>query len=281
MAIRLAQNNYGKSRVRLFRVARREERHDVQELTVAIGFEGDFEAAHTLGDNSKILPTDTMKNTVYALARQNPGGTVEEFCLQLVEHFLQRNPQLSRVRIDATETLWARLAHGGKLHDSAFTHAGEEQRTAQVSATRAETIIHAGIANLFVLKTTDSAFENFLRDEYTTLKQDRNRILATLIRADWLYTTAAANYDALWTGVRKSMIEAFVQHQSLSLQHTLYAMGEAVLRDFESIREIRLSLPNKHFNLVDLAPLGMDNPGEVFLPTEEPHGLIEATIKRE
>src|SRR5450755_4091328 len=109
MAIRLAQNNYGKSRVRLFRVARREERHDVQELTVAIAFEGDFETAHTEGDNSKILPTDTMKNTVYALARQNPGGTIEEFCLLLATHFLQRNPQLSRVQIDATEALWTRL----------------------------------------------------------------------------------------------------------------------------------------------------------------------------
>jgi urate oxidase len=281
MAIRLAQNNYGKSRVRLFRVARHEERHDVQELTVAIAFEGDFETAHTVGDNSKILPTDTMKNTVYALARKYPVGTVEEFCLQLVEHFLQRNPQLSKVQIDATETLWTRLAHGGKLHGSAFAHAGEEQRTAQVSATRVETVIRAGIANLFVLKTTGSAFENFLRDEYTTLKQDGNRILATLVGAQWLYASVAADFDALWAGIRKSMIEAFVQHQSLSLQHTLYGMGEAVLRDFESVREIHLSLPNKHFNLADLTPLGLDNPGEVFVPTEEPHGLIEATIKRE
>jgi urate oxidase len=222
-----------------------------------------------------------MKNTVYALARKFPVGPVEQFCVRLTAHFLKDNPQLSRLLIDATESLWTRLALGGKPHGSAFTHSGEEKRTTQVSATRGETLIRAGIADLFVLKTTDSAFEGFLRDEYTTLKQDRNRILATLIRADWLYLPDAENFDALWTGIRRSMIEAFVQHNSLSLQHTLYAMGEAALRDFESIREIRLSLPNKHFNLVDLTPLGLDNPGEVFVPTEEPHGLIEATLTRE
>ena len=278
MAIRLAQNSYGKSRVRVFRVARHQDRHDVQELDVAVAFEGDFESVHTLGDNSKVLPTDTMKNTVYALARKHPIGTIEDFCLQLTAHFLQRNPQLWQVQVDATETLWARLAHGDKLQASAFTHAGEEKRIAQVRATRGETVVHSGIANLFVLKTADSAFEGFLRDEYTTLKQDRNRILATLIHADWRYAPGVGNFEALWNGVRKSMIEAFVQHHSLSLQHTLYAMGQAVLGDFESILEIRLSLPNKHFNLVDLAPLGMDNPGEVFVPTEEPHGLIEAVL---
>jgi urate oxidase len=281
MAIRLAQNNYGKSRVRLFRVGRHQDRHEIQELTVAIAFEGDFETAHTLGDNSKILPTDTMKNTVYALARKFPVGPVEEFCLHLTAHFLKDNPQMGRLQIDATETLWTRLALGGKPNGSAFTHAGEQKRTAQIVATRGDTLIRAGVANLFVLKTTDSAFEGFLRDKYTTLKQDRNRILATLIRADWWYVSGTADFDALWNGIRKSIVDAFVQHNSLSLQHTLYAMGEAALRDFDSIREIRLSLPNKHFNLVDLAPLGMDNPGEVFVPTEEPHGLIEATIARE
>jgi urate oxidase len=280
MAIRLAQNNYGKSRVRLFRVARHPARHDIQELTVAVAFEGDFEAAHTQGDNTKILPTDTMKNTVYALARKHPVKTIEEFGLLLAAHFLANNPQLSKVQIDASETLWTRLTLDGQPQSSSFTRAGDERRTAQISASRQETLLRAGVENLFVLKTTNSAFKDFLRDAYTTLKQDRNRILATLIRADWLYREGVANFDAWWRGVRKSMLDAFVQHNSLSLQHTLYAMGEAVLRDFEDIREIHLSLPNKHFNLVDLAPLGMDNPGEIFVPTEEPHGLIEATLTR-
>ena len=281
MAIRLGENNYGKSRIRLLRVERPEGRHYIKELSLAIRFEGDFETAHTKGDNRKILPTDTMKNTVYALARQHPIETVEEFGLHLVEHFLTYNPQVSRVRIEAAESLWMRLPHGGKPHASAFTRAGEEERTAFLNGTREGTEIRAGVANLVVLKTTNSAFENFLRDPYTTLKADRNRILATAIRANWLYPGEDVEFGPVWHGVRQVLLETFAEHKSESLQHTLYAMGEAVLNNFDNVREIHLSLPNKHFNLVDLAPLGMDNPGAVFLPTDEPHGLIEATLRKE
>jgi urate oxidase len=134
---------------------------------------------------------------------------------------------------------------------------------------------------LVVLKTTTSAFENFLRDPYTTLREDRNRILATVIRANWLYPGADVEFGPVWHGVRQTLLETFAEHHSRSLQHTLYAMGEAILNNFENVREIHLSLPNKHFNLVDLAPLGMDNPAEVFLPTDEPHGLIEATLRKD
>src|SRR5215469_2944566 len=279
MPIHLAENNYGKSRVRLLRVSRQEGRHDIKELTLAIRFEGDFEAAHVQGDNRKILPTDTMKNTVYALARQHPIETIERFSLHLIEHFLTYNPQVSLVRIEATENLWVRLPRGDKPHASAFTRFSEEKRTAQLSGTREGTTIHAGIDGLVVLKTSHSAFENFLRDPYTTLKDDRNRILATAIRANWLYSGEEVEFS-VWHAVRQMLLETFAEHNSLSLQHTLYAMGEAVLNNFSNIREIHLSLPNKHFNLVDLAPLGMDNPAEVFLPTDEPHGLIEATLRK-
>src|SRR5260370_13027863 len=137
MAIHLAENNYGKARVRLLRVAKQEGRHDIRELTIGIRFEGDFEAAHTKGDNRKILPTDTMKNTVYALARQHPLETTEAFGLQLIEHFLTYNPQVSRVIIEASENIWARLPHGGKPPAYAFTLAGGERRTALLRATRA------------------------------------------------------------------------------------------------------------------------------------------------
>ena len=281
MTIRLGENNYGKSRVRLLRVTRQGGRHDIKEVTLAIRFEGDFETAHTKGDNRKILPTDTMKNTVYALARQYPIETIEKFSLHLIEHFLTYNPQVSRVVIEAAEDLWVRLPHGEKPHASAFTQSGKEKRTAVLSATRARVEIRAGVEGLVVLKTTGSAFDKFLRDPYTTLKEDRNRILSTVIRANWLYADAEVEYGPIWHGVRKTMLDVFAEHQSESLQHTLYAMGEAVLNNFDHIREIHLSLPNKHYNLVDLSPFGMDNPAEVFLPTDEPHGLIEATLRKE
>jgi urate oxidase len=281
MTIKLGENNYGKSRVRLLRVVRQEGRHDIKEFTFSIRFEGDFEAAHTKGDNRKILPTDTMKNTVYALARQYPVEAVEDFCLHLIEHFLTYNPQVSRVTIEAAENPWTRLQYGGKPHATAFTRSGQEKRIAILKGTREGTTIRAGIEDLVVLKTAKSAFAGFLRDPYTTLKEDRNRILSSVIRALWLYEGSETEFSPVWHGVRQALLETFAEHDSQSLQHTLYAMGEAVLSSFDRIREIHLSLPNKHFTAVDLSPFGMDNSAEVFLPTDEPHGLIEATLRKE
>lgn len=281
MTIRLGENNYGESRVRLLRVVRQQGRHDVKEMTVGIRFEGEFEEAHAKGENRKILPTDTMKNTVYVLARQYPVEAVEEFCLHLIDHFLTYNPQVSRVQIEAAENLWARIPHGGKPHNSAFTLPGNEKRTAAVSGTREKTIIHSGIENLVVLKTTKSTFENFLRDPYTTLTDDRDRMLSTAIRANWLYEGAEIEFGPTWHGARQALLEAFAEHDSHSLQHTLYAMGQAVLESFDNIREIRLSLPNRNYSLADLEPFGMDNPVEVFIPIEGPHGVIEATLRKE
>ena len=281
MTIRLGDNNYGKARVRLLRVARQEGRHDVQELTLGIRFEGDFETAHTIGDNSKILPTDTMKNTVYALARKHGIETSETFCLQLTDHFLAGNPQVSRVIVEASETIWARLPFGGRPHPQAFTQASGEKRTAVVSGTRKEKSVAAGLDGLVVMKTAQSAFDNFLKDEYTTLPETKNRILATAIHARWTYKNADVEYAASWHAIRQMLLEAFAEHDSQSLQHTLYAMGEAVLANFDAVSDIHLSLPNKHYNLVNLSPFQMSNPGEVFLPTDEPHGLIEATLRKE
>ena len=282
MIVRLGENSYGKSSVRLLRVLRQEGRHDIKELTVTIRFEGDFEAAHTKGENKKILPSDTMKNTVYALARQYPVEAVEDFALHLIEHFLTYNEQVSRVRIEALENPWSRIPHGTKPHAFAFMRAsGPEKRTAVLSGTRERITIRAGIQDLDVMKTTKSAFDGFLRDPYTTLKEDGERILSTTIRAEWLYEGDEIEFNPLWHSVRQTLLETFAAHDSRSLQHTLYAMGEAVLATFDHVREIHLSLPEKHFNLVDLSPFGMDNSAEVFLPTEEPQGLIEATLRRE
>ena len=283
MGIRLAENSYGESRVRLLRVARQEGRHDIRELTISIRFEGDFEKAHTKGDNSNILPADTMKNAVYALARQHSVEPVEEFGLHLMDQFVTYNAQVSRVHISIEETLWARLPLGGKPHASAFTHNGDERRTAVLTGTREGTTIRSGVRNLVVLKTSNAQFEKFMRDPFTTLKEEKNQILATAIEAEWLYpkTDDEIEYGPLWHGVRQMLLETFAEHKSMSLQHTLYAMGEAVLNNFDNIREIHLMLPNKHFDLIDLDPLGMDNPSAVFLPSEEPQGAIEATLRKD
>jgi urate oxidase len=281
MAIRLGENSYGESHVRLLRVARQEGRDDIRELTISIRFEGDFETAHTKGDNSKILPADTMKNAVYALARQHSVEPVEEFGLHLMDQFVTYNAQVSRVHICIEETPWARVPHGGKPHATAFTRGGDERRTAVLVGTRGGTTIRSGIRNLNVLKTSNAQFEKFMRDPFTTLKDEKNQILATAIEADWLYPDEEIEFGPMWHGVRQMLLETFAEHKSLSLQHTLYAMGDTVLNNFDNIREIHLSLPDKHFDLIDLDPLGMDNPSAVFLPAEEPRGSIEATLRKD
>ena len=267
----LKTSNYGKSRVRLVKVERHLDHHDFKELTVHIQFTGEYDDCYTRGDNSRILATDTMKNTVYALASTQPIGAIEEFGQRLCGHFQARNPYLHSVSIDIEESLWSRLAQ------HAF-HKSIEVRTARVTN---GTIIEAGIKDLVILKTTGSAFEGYIQEEYTTLKETTDRILATAVEAAWLYAaTTQCDYDATWKAVRQCLIEVFVAHPSPSVQNSLYAMGEAVLAQFPAIEEIHLSLPNKHCLPVDLRPLGLDDRNEVFLPVDEPYGLIEATLSR-
>lgn len=280
MAITLADNTYGNSRIHFLRVSRQQGRHDLREINLSIRFEGDFGEAHIHGDNRKILPPDTMKNTVYALARQHSIEPLENFALHLVDHFLTYNPQVTRVFIDASENIWTRLAHGGKPHASAFAHAGNERRTASLVGTREKNDVRAGIQGLIVLKTSNAAFQNFKKDPYTTLQDEADSILSTVIRADWLYMDDDAEFGPLWHAVRRMLLEVFADHASHSLQHTLYAMGQVILENFENVSEIRFSLPSNHFHLADLNTLGMDNPSTIFLPIDEPQATVEATVKR-
>jgi urate oxidase len=277
----LVQSAYGKSRVRIVQVRRRGDRHDLHDRTVAIRFKGHYDESYTKGDNSAVLPTDTMKNTVYALAAREPGHSAESFGLALATHFLERNPRLMRVRVDLTEHRWRRLMRGEREHGTAFVREGPETRTASVQASRRGTLLGAGIADLLILKSAQSAFDNFLRDEYTTLPETRDRILATSLTASWRYTNAGVEWDAAWHAVRRTLLDTFAEHQSESVQHTLYAMGEAVLDAVPDVSHIRLVMPNKHHLPVDLRPFGLENRNEIFVPTDEPHGLIEATLARE
>ena len=281
MAVILAQNNYGKSRVRMVKVARHGDRHDLQDITVNIAFEGDFETAHTIGDNSRILPTDTMKNTVYALAKQATGlEEIEAFAERLTHYFLTNNPQLSQVTVDIAENAWARIPVGGKSHAHSFTKGSDEKRTTKVVATREATTIESGIEDLLMLKTTKSGFVGYLKDPFTTLKEATDRLFATAVKATWTYSDPEVATAATWQGIRQLILETFAQHDSLSVQQTLYAMGEVVLESYEGITEIALSLPNKHCLLVDLSKFGMENNSEIFVPTDEPHGLIEARLTK-
>ncbi|HEY6065514.1 MAG TPA: urate oxidase [Thermoanaerobaculia bacterium] len=272
----LASNSYGKSGIRLVKLGRSGGRHDVKDLTVAVRFEGDFETAHTAGDNSGVLPTDTMKNTVYALAKDGPTGEIEDFALALTDHFLRGNPEVSRVEISIEERLWDRVG------ESAFEGSREERRTARVSRWRdpSKASVESGLKDLLIMKTAQSGFAGFKRDRFTTLKETTDRILATSLTAAWTHGKSAGPFAGSWERVRRTLLDAFAAHDSASVQHTLHAMGEAALADHAGLSRIRLTMPNKHHLLVDLSPFGLKNDNEVFVATEEPYGLIEATVVR-
>ena len=269
----LASDTYGKSRVRLIKLARRDDRHEVKEITFQILFRGDFLSCYETGDNTRILPTDTIKNTVYVLARKHDIVSIEEFGQLLIEHFLKNNPQVDEVRAEMTEHLWSRIGA------AAFTRESQK-RTASLTGTREGVIVEAGIDDLTILKSTGSAFEGYIKDPYTTLKETKDRIFATAVRAIWRYTSASIDFNAAWTGIRQTILDTFATHDSRSVQHTLHAIGKQVLKAFPEVAEIQLTMPNKHALLVDLSPFGLDNPNEVFLPIDEPSGYIEGKLVR-
>ena len=275
----LTWNRYGKSRIRLVKVRRSRDSHELVDLTIDVQLEGAFDAVYLEGDNGPCLATDTMKNSVYALARQDPIDHIEAFALKLADHFLAK-PAVSRVRISAVEQPWGRLSSGGHPHPHAFVQAGAEHWTAVVTRDAQGSDIASGLANLVVLKTTDSAFSGFPRDEFTTLADTEDRIMATSITASWTYAPGTSDFTAR-AQVRRALVETFAAHASRSVQHTLYAMGEAALAACAGVTAITLTLPNRHHLLVDLSPFGLDNPNEIFVATDQPFGLIEATIRRQ
>jgi urate oxidase len=276
--VSLAWNRYGKSCVRLVKLRRSEEPHDVVDVTVDVQLEGDFGPVYADGDNTSCLATDTMKNTVYALARHDPIHHVESFAIRLTDHFIAKTG-VSRVRISAVEHQWSRLTVDGRPHPHAFVRPGGEQWTTVVDRGARGAEVVSGLTNLVVLKTTDSAFAGFPRDRFTTLPETTDRVLATSLTATWKYCSEATDFAAR-ERIRTALVETFAAHESRSVQHTLHAMARAALTACADITEITMSLPNRHHLLVDLTPFGLDNPNEVFVPTDQPFGLIEATVRR-
>jgi urate oxidase len=283
--IRLAQNRYGKSRVRLMRVTRHEQHHDLDEWTVEVLLSGDFESAHTEGDNTKILPTDTMKNTVYFVARQSEARSIEDYAKELVDYLLERNPQVSCAEVNVQAHLWKRLTVNGKPYPTAFMRGSDERQTTSVSREQGGAFqVRSGLINLTLLKTAQSGFVGYIKDKLTTLPETTDRLFGTAVQADWPYTGKAIaegiDFNKVRAHLRETMIATFARHDSLSVQQTMYAMGEAALRHTDIVEEVHLVMPNKHNLLVDLGRFGLDNPNHIFVPTDEPHGTIEAIVRR-
>ena len=299
MITRLDNNAYGKNAINLSKILRFPDRHEIRQITVNISLQGDFETAHTIGDNTKILPTDTMKNTVYALAKDQFNTSIEAFGIVLVNHFLGNNPQVAAASAELTEFCWSRILIDGVPHSHSFVNGGSEKHTALIRKDRKSLSITAGIKDLLILKTTDSGFEHYIKDQYTTLKETSDRIFSTQCESCWKYRPSSSDqaalshqpastsqptstdFTSLYHNIRNNLLQTFSSHKSLSVQHTLYAMGENILKEFAEVEEITLKMPNKHHIPFNLEPFGMDNRNEIFIATDEPYGYITGTLIRE
>ena len=274
MTILLGDNQYGKAETHVVRITKNGEEHEIKDLNVSVALAGDFTDAHLTGDNSKVVPTDTQKNTVFAFAR-DPIGEIEDFAIRLARHFVGEFASVYRARVSIEEFGWNRI------HDHAFVRAGAEKRVSTVTCTDDSTWVVGGIADLVILKSTGSEFHGYIKDRFTTLAETHERIMATSLAANWRYASTDVDWRQSFGETRRLMLETFAAKHSLSLQQTLYAMGEAVLRARPEVAEIRLSMPNKHHFVVDLSPFGMANDNEVFYAADRPYGLIEGTVTRD
>jgi len=278
---RLGDNRYGKSRVRLSRITRNGDHHEFQEWTVRVLLEGDFETSFTEADNSKILPTDTMKNTVYFVARESKAATIEEYATELGDYLLSNNPQVSGASVEVEEKAWERLVLDGTPEPATFKLGGPEVHTVRAVRDQGrEWSIRSGIDGLTILKTTKSAFTGYIKDKLTTLKPSTDRIFGTSATVTWEYETASPDYAQVRARIIAALLKEFAAHHSMSVQHTLFDMGKAALEAAPEIASITLTMPNLHHLLADLTPFSQDNPNHIFVPIDEPHGYIEATIER-
>jgi urate oxidase len=274
VTIVLGDNQYGKAETHVVRVTKNSAGHEIKDLNVSIALAGDFADVHLTGDNSKVVPTDTQKNTVFAFARDGV-GEIEDFAVRLARHFVGEFEPVHRARVSIEEFGWSRLA------DHAFMRSGSEKRLATVTCSAEGTWVVAGVTDLVILKTTDSEFHGYIKDRFTTLPETRDRVMATSLTARWRYAGEQIEWKSCYDAVVGDLTRTFARHHSLSLQQTLYAMGESVLHEHPEVVEVRLSMPNKHHFVVDLSPFGMDNANEVFYASDRPYGLIEGAITRD
>ena len=273
--VQLGANRYGKAEVRVLRVARGAAAGGgdlIRDWNVSTSLSGDLDATHLTGDNSGVLTTDTQKNTVQAFARRLGAAEPEVLGLELAAHFVGGQPQISRARVTVEEFGWDRLGPHSFARNGTLTRVARVVHDAASGAS-----VVAGLDRLTVLNTTDSEFWGFPRDEYTSLGETTDRILATEVSARWRYRAADTDWAAAFGSARQALLDAFSQTYSYSLQQTLFAMGSRIIEQVPAICEVRLSLPNKHHYLVDLAPFGLANDREVYYPGDRPYGLIEGT----
>lgn len=281
MSSELTHNAYGKSGVRLTKVVRRGDVHELFEIEAAIQLEGDFAAAYRDGDNRSVIATDTIKNTVYVLAKENAFDSIEQFALILARHFISTYAHVSQAAVELTQSAYQRIEVEGRPHDHAFTSAGPRRRytRAVIGRGEAEQLV-GGVRDLVVLKTTASEWRDFHADRYRTLKDTSDRIMATKVDATWTYPSTRVDFRNATSAIDAAILKTFATHYSLGVQQTLQAMGEAALAACAGIDSISFELPNLHRIPFNLEPFGLKFENDIFVATDEPYGLIKGTISR-
>ncbi|MGI9089331.1 MAG: factor-independent urate hydroxylase [Chthoniobacterales bacterium] len=279
--MKLVANRYGKARIRVMKILRDGTTHTLQEIEVAALLEGDFAGSYTSGDNSQVVPTDTIKNTVNVLAKEQLGQELEPFGLALGEHFLKQYPQVKSASAEISARAWQRMEVDDKPHPHSFVAGGEARKWTRVLCTRDAQEIESGVRNLVILKSTGSGWAGYPKCAYTTLPETDDRILTTSFDATWRWSSAPADYTRSNESILAAMLSVFANNYSTAAQASVYQMGEAALRTAPEISRIELAMPNKHCLLINLAPFGLKNENEIFVPTDEPQGQIEATVTRE
>ncbi|KAI1455008.1 uricase [Annulohypoxylon moriforme] len=286
---------YGKDNVRVYKVHKDEASgtHTVTEMTVCCLLEGAIESSYTVADNSVVVATDSIKNTIYIKAKEHPVNPPELYASILGQHFLDTYAHISAANVNVVVKRWTRMVIDGKEHPHSFYRDGEETRNVEARITRHGIEITSGIAGLLVLKSTGSAFHGFVRDEFTTLQETWDRILSTDVDANWKWNTLpnvaavekqVAQFDKAWEDARKITMKTFAEEDSPSVQNTMYKMSEQILDAAPETKSVTYALPNKHYFEVDLSwHKGLKNTGkdaEVFAPQTNPNGLIKVEVSR-
>lgn len=289
---------YGKDNVRVYKVERHSDgTQSVAEFTVSVLLEGDISTSYTGADNSVVVPTDTMKQTCYIVAKQNPVLPAELYASTLAQHFIDRYSHIHVATVKVIQHRWTRMMIDGNPHPHSFLRDGSDTRNAEVVARRspASIEVRSAIAGLLVLKSTGSAFHGFHKDEYTILKETHDRILSTEVDAGWRWKTFKSldevkqtadkkEFDRAYQKAREVTLSTFAKDESPSVQNTMYKMCEQILAAEEGVQWVEYQLPNKHYFEVDLSwHKGLKNTGkdaEVYAPQTDPNGLIQCQVGR-
>ncbi|KAF4021635.1 hypothetical protein G4228_013217 [Cervus hanglu yarkandensis] len=246
--VEFVQTGYGKDMVKVLHIQRDGKYHSIKEVATSVQLTLSSKREYLHGDNSDIIPTDTIKNTVHVLAKFKGNGV---------------------------------------KHVHAFIHTPTGTHFCEVEQLRSgPPVIHSGIKDLKVLKTTQSGFEGFLKDQFTTLPEVKDRCFATQVYCKWRYHQGRdVDFEATWEAVRGIVLEKFAGpcdkgEYSPSVQKTLYDTQVLSLSQLPEIEDMEISLPNIHYFNIDMSKMGLINKEEVLLPLDNPYGRITGTVKR-